>query len=154
MAQDKKRLLASNKKAHFDFEITDTIEAGLVLSGPEAKSAKLGHINLTGSYAIIKNNECWLLNCHISAYPYDSMAGTAEPTRTRKLLLNRHEIIKISTKIGAKGLTLVPVEVYVTSKERVKVLLGLARGKKAPDKREDLKKKDLEREMRGKYKFR
>ncbi|MEK6543899.1 MAG: SsrA-binding protein SmpB [Elusimicrobiota bacterium] len=148
------KLLAENRKARFRFEIIETLEAGLSLSGSEAKSAKTGGMNLGDAYAIVKNRECWLLNCHISPYAYDSMAHMKEPMRSRKLLLKRSEIDRVMGKLKAKGLTLVALDAHISEKGWIKMTLGLAKGKNAPDRKEDIKKRDIERELGGRYKLR
>lgn len=155
MPKDKKKVLSVNRRAYLRFEILEISEAGIELTGSEVKSAKMGNMNLSNAYALIRNSQCLLLNCHIAPYPFDSLGFIQHnPTRDRKLLLHKHEILRLANKISAKGLTLVPVEAYVTAKSRIKISIGLARGKKGPDRKEDIKKKDLERELRGKYKYR
>ncbi|PIY96271.1 MAG: SsrA-binding protein [Candidatus Kerfeldbacteria bacterium CG_4_10_14_0_8_um_filter_42_10] len=140
--------LAKNKRAFFDYEILDKWEAGLVLSGPEVKSAKAGQINLKGSFVSIVDEKPMLINCHIAAYQSakDSQKDY-DPTRTRKLLLNKKEIGSLIGKTGQKGLTLLPLAVY-TKKGLVKVEIGLGRGKRKQDKRETLKKRATDREIR------
>ncbi|MBI4063976.1 MAG: SsrA-binding protein SmpB [Elusimicrobia bacterium] len=149
-----KNILNTNRKAHHRYHILETVEAGIVLTGSEVKSAKTGGLNLSDSYAVLKNGEAWLLNCHIAPYAYDALGmRQAEPTRSRKLLLKKQEIAKMMSKAQAKGWTVIPVEVYVNEKGLVKVLLGLAQGKSGPDRRDDIKRKDLERELGRKYKL-
>lgn len=140
-----------NRKASFDYEILDTIEAGMVLKGTEIKSLRVGKGNLRDSYAIIRNHEVFLLNMHIS--PYENNIFNHEETRTRKLLLHKKEILKLKEQMELQGLTLVPLKVYCKN-NHAKVLLGIARGKKNYDKREALKKKDMEREIRKNWKQR
>lgn len=135
-----------NKKALFDYTIEDTYEAGIVLTGTEIKSIRDGKANLKDSYAIIKNGEVFLLNMHISHYDKGNIFNHEE-TRTRKLLLNKREILKIRDKIEIKGYSLVPVKLYF-SKNRAKILLGVGKGKKVFDKRESIKEKDIEREIK------
>lgn len=139
-----------NRKANFDYEIIDTIEAGMVLKGTEIKSLRNGKANLKDSYAIIKNNEAFLLNMHISPYDYGNIFNHEE-TRTRKLLLHKKEILKLNDKIRLDGFTLVPLKVYLV-KNKAKVLIGIAKGKKTYDKRETIKKRDLDRELKKSYK--
>lgn len=136
----------NNRKAKFDYEIIDTIEAGIVLTGTEIKSIRNGHAQLKDSYAIIRNNECYLLNAHISIYKEGNRFNHDE-TRTRKLLLHKKEILKLHDKITLDGYTLVPLKLYF-NKNRAKILLGIAKGKKNYDKREAIKKRDTEREIR------
>lgn len=135
-----------NKKALFDYTIEDTYEAGIVLTGTEIKSIRDGKANLKDSYAIIKNGEVFLLNMHISHYDKGNIFNHEE-TRTRKLLLNKREILKIRDKIEIKGYTLVPIKLYF-SKNKAKILLGIGKGKKVYDKRESLKAKDINREIK------
>ena len=135
-----------NKKALFDYTIEDTYEAGIVLTGTEIKSIRDGKANLKDSYAIIKNGEVFLLNMHISHYDKGNIFNHEE-TRTRKLLLNKREILKIRDKIEIKGYSLVPIKLYF-SKNRAKILLGVGKGKKVFDKRESIKEKDIEREIK------
>lgn len=136
--------LARNRQALRDYHILETFEAGLVLTGSEVKSAKGGNISLKGTFANIHNGELYLLNAHISPYKHASAKITHEPTRSRKLLLHRHEIKSLIGKMKAKGLTVVPLRVY-TKRGNIKVALGIARGKKTHDKREDIKKRDDDR---------
>ena len=133
----------NNRKAKYDFEIYDTIECGIVLKGTEIKSIREGKVNLKDSYAVIRNNEIFLLNTHISHYEQGSIFNHDE-TRSRKLLLHKKEILKLNDKIKLQGFTLVPLKMYF-KKNKIKVLLGIAKGKKNYDKREAIKKKDTER---------
>jgi SsrA-binding protein len=137
-----------NRKARHEYEIIQTIEAGIVLLGTEVKSLRQGKINLVDSFAQIKNGEVWLVSAHISEYTEGNI-NNHEPTRTRKLLLNKVEIRKLTSKVNEKGLTLVPLRVYFSS-GKVKVELGLAKGKKVYDKREDIKKRDFQRDQQRK----
>ena len=140
----------NNKKARFDYEIIDEIEAGIVLTGTEIKSIRCGNANLKDSYAIIKNNEVFLLGMHISPYKEGNIFNHDE-LRTRKLLLHKKEILKINNKIVLDGYTLVPIKLYFV-KNKAKILLGIARGKKNYDKREAIKKRDIDRELKKQYK--
>jgi len=140
----------TNRKAKYDYEIEDTYEAGIVLKGTEIKSIRNGKAQLKDSYAIVKNNEVYLLNMHISAYAQGNIFNHEE-TRTRKLLLHKKEIFKIRDKVAQEGYTLVPIKVYF-NKNKAKVLLGIARGKKTYDKRETIKKRDIEREIKKQLK--
>ena len=140
----------TNRKAKYDYEIEETYEAGIVLKGTEIKSIRNGKAQLKDSYAIVKNNEVFLLNMHISVYDKGNIFNHDE-TRTRKLLLNKKEILKIRDKIAQEGYTLFPIKIYF-SKNRAKILLGIARGKKTYDKRETIKKRDMEREVRKQLK--
>lgn len=136
----------NNRKAKFDYEIIDTIEAGIVLKGTEIKSIRNGNAQLKDSYAIIKNQEIFLLNMFISEYK-EGNRFNHEETRTRKLLLHKKEILKLKDSITLQGYTLIPLKLYF-KQNHAKILLGIARGKKQYDKRETIKKRDQEREAR------
>lgn len=138
--------LAKNKRAYFDYNILEKYEAGIVLAGCEVKAIKLGHISLQGSYVIIKDNEAFLLNVHITPYQPANIPKDYNPTRTRKLLLKRSEIKTLIGKSRVHGLTILPLLVY-TKRERIKVQIGLARSKKKYEKRELIRKRDIEREI-------
>ncbi len=137
----------NNRKANYDYEIVETIEAGIVLKGTEIKSIRDGKANLKDSYAIVKNNECFLLNMHISHYKEGNIFNHEE-TRTRKLLLHKKEILKLNNKITLDGFTLIPLKLYFKG-NKAKILLGIAKGKKNYDKREAIKKRDIERDLRA-----
>ncbi len=139
-----------NRQAKFNYEILETYEAGIVLTGTEIKSLKNGKANIKDSYAIIKNEEIFLLNMHISHYEEGNIFNHDE-TRTRKLLLHKKEILKLKNKIDLNGYTIIPLKIYFV-KKHAKVLIGLAKGKKNYDKREDIKKRDVEREIRKQFK--
>ena len=143
--QDDVHSVARNKRARHDYHILETWEAGLVLTGPEVKSLRDGRANLGDAYAIVNAGEVYLLNMHIAPYEQASY-NNVEPTRTRKLLLHRREIRKMIGAVERQGLTLVPLELYFKN-GRAKVALALGKGKKEHDKREDLAKKDAEREI-------
>ncbi len=140
----------NNKKAKFNYQIIDTIEAGIVLSGTEIKSIRDGKANLKDSYAIIKNGECFLLNMHISQYENGNLFNHDE-VRTRKLLLHKKEILKLNDKIKLDGFTLIPLKLYLV-KGRAKILLGIGKGKKTYDKRESIKQRDIERNIQKQFK--
>ena len=139
-------IITTNKKAYFDYEILETLEAGIVLSGPEVKSAKGGKINLAGSYVTLDGaGTPWLINAHIAAYPpAQQVQQNYNPTQSRKLLLKKKEIVNLIGKTKIKGLTLIPLKVY-TKKGFVKIEIGLARGKKKWDKREAIKEREWKR---------
>lgn len=141
----------SNKKAYFDYEILETYETGIVLTGTEIKSIREGNVNLKDSYGVIRNNEIYLLNMHISEYKEGNIFNHEEK-RTRKLLLHKKEILKIKDKVALEGITLVPLKLYF-NKNKVKIILGIAKGKKIYDKRESIKKRDTEREIRKQFKY-
>lgn len=140
------KTLATNKKAHFDYEILEKIEAGIILSGIEAKAVKTGKADLSGSFAIIRNNKISLVNCSISPYQPKNINFIYEPDRTKKLLLNKKEIEYLIGKIKQKNLTLIPLRMY-TKHGLVKVELALAKGKKKFDKRETIKKRETKRNV-------
>lgn len=142
----------NNRKAKFNYQIFETYEAGIVLTGTEIKSIRNGKANLKDSYAVIKNGECFLLNMHIAPYEQGNLFNHEE-TRTRKLLLHKKEILKLSDKIKLEGFTLVPVKLYIT-RGKAKILLGVAKGKKTYDKRESIKKRDIERNLAKDFKLR
>ncbi len=151
-AESAEKLVASNKKAYHDYFILDKLEAGISLLGTEVKAIREGRINLKDSYAMIKSGEPFLLNCHISPYSHGNRENH-DPTRTRKLLLHAQEIRRLIGKTQEKGLTLVPLRVYLR-RGRIKVELGLARGKKLYDKRETERRKEADRESRAAIKLR
>ena len=140
-----KKTVARNKKALHEYHIVDTYEAGIVLAGPEVKSIRAGKVSLTEAFARIDGSEAFLYGMHISPYDPASL-WNVDATRTRKLLLNRREIRKLIGATQQEGFTLVPLELYLKD-GYVKVALALGRGKKNFDKREDLKKRDAQREM-------
>ena len=141
-----------NRQASFNYFVEETYEAGIVLTGTEIKSIRSGKCNIKDSYAIIKNNEVYLLNAHISHYREGNIFNHEE-TRTRKLLLNKKEILKLNNKLNIEGYTLIPLKIYFV-RGRAKVLIGVCKGKKNYDKRESIKEKDLQREMNKNSKYR
>jgi len=146
------RIIADNRKALHDYHVLDTWEAGLVLLGTEVKAIREGSINLRDSFARIERGEVWLENVHISPYSHTGYARHDE-RRTRKLLLHHHEIQKLTGRVAEKGLTLVPLRMYL-KKGRVKVALALVKGKQAHDKRETLRRREIDRETRAAVKAR
>ena len=141
-----------NRVANHNYFITDTYECGIVLTGTEIKSIRNGKCNIKDSYAIIRNNEIYLLNTHISTYDKGNIFNHEE-TRTRKLLLHKKEILKLNNKVNLEGYTLIPLKIYFV-KGKAKILLGVCKGKKTYDKKEALKVRDLDREMMKNTKFR
>lgn len=137
--------IARNRRARFDYEIIETWEAGIALTGTEVKSLRNGKAQITDAYGIVKDGEVWLLNLHIAPYEQGNRFNH-EATRTRKLLLHSREIKKMIGAVERQGLTLIALEIYF-KRGRAKVRLGLGRGKKLHDKRADLKEKDDKREM-------
>lgn len=140
------KIISENRKAWHDFEILEKMEAGVVLTGSEVKSIRAGTVNLKDSYVVFKGDEVYLQNAHISVYQASSY-NNHEPERQRKLLLNRSEINKLAVKINEKGLSCVPLKMYF-KESRVKIEIAVCRGKKAHDKRNALKTKDMARETR------
>jgi SsrA-binding protein len=138
--------VAVNRQAFHDYEILERFEAGIVLTGTEIKSAREGRVNLKDAYGVVKSGEVWLLNCHISPYSHGNFSNH-EPLRTRKLLLNRTEIKRLIGRTTEKGLTLVPLRVYLKS-GKLKCELALAKGRKTHDKREVERKKTIDKETR------
>ena len=139
------KLIAKNPNAYRNYDIKNTIETGIVLSGTEIKSIRNGKINLKDAYAIIRNGEVLVYGIHISPYEFGNIYNK-DPLRTRKLLLHKHEINKLVGMVQQQGVSLVPISAYFKG-SRVKIQLGIGKGKKLFDKREDLKKKDDERYM-------
>ncbi len=138
-------IVSENRKARHDYFLEDFYECGLVLKGTEIKSVRAHQVNLRDSYVVIKNDEAFLLNAHISIYKEGNIFNHEE-TRTRKLLLHKREIIKLRQKVEEKGYTLIPTKMYL-SDGKAKLEVALAKGKALYDKREDQKKKDIKREI-------
>jgi len=146
------KLISSNRKAYHEFKIEDTYEAGIALSGTEVKALREGRANLNDAFAKIKNSELFLVNAHISPYSCGNIYNH-EPKRDRKLLMHRFEISRIFGKVKERGYTLVPLKIYFNEKNKVKVEIGLAKGKTTVDKRHDIKAKDEKRinEREGRF---
>lgn len=140
------KVFAENKKAYFDYDIIERFEAGMVLTGQEVKSIKSGRINLAGSYAVLKNEEAFLLNSYVPPYQPKNAPSNYDPARLRKLLLNKSEIKYLIGKSQEKRLTLLPLRVYA-KKGKIKLEFGLARGRKKEGKKELLRKRDVKREI-------
>ena len=146
MAADRgKKIIASNRRARHDYTIEDTVEAGLVLTGTEVKSLRAGRATLAEGFGQITDGEVWLHGVHIPQYTQGTWTNH-DPRRTRKLLLHRREIDKLASSVSERGLTLIPLSLYF-SDGKVKIELGLARGKRSYDKRQDLAKRDAAREV-------
>lgn len=142
---EKRRPIATNRRARFEYEVLERVEAGMVLLGPEVKSLRAGKASLADAYAVVRRGEVYLLNLHIS--PYDAASRENPiPRRERKLLLHRAEIQRLAGKVQERGLTLVPLSLYFKD-GRAKVELGLCRGKRRHDKRETIRKRESEREL-------
>jgi SsrA-binding protein len=147
------KIVASNKKAYFNYEIIESLEAGIALLGSEVKSMREGRVSLKDSYAEIRNGEVYLLHMNISPYEQANIFNH-EPLREKKLLLHRQEIKRLIGKIREKGYTLIPTKVLFNEKGRVKVEVSLAKGKRTYEKKRAIKERDLEREVRAELKKR
>jgi SsrA-binding protein len=149
MAQKKKdpnnKIAAENRKARFSYEVTDTLEAGMVLTGTEVKSLREGKANIAESYASVEGGELWLINSHLPEYLQGNRFNH-EPRRRRKLLVSTKERAKLAQAVEREGMTMVPLKIYFNDRGRAKLLLGVARGKQLHDKRETAKKRDWNRE--------
>lgn len=139
-------VLAVNKRAHFDYEILERFEAGIVLTGQEVKSIRTGHISLAGAFVTLKGAEAWLTNAHVSPYKMAGNISDYDPTRPRKLLLRKTELASLIGKIKQKGLTLIPLRVY-TKGNKIKLEFGIGRGKKKYEKRELIKKREVNKKI-------
>ena len=147
MSQTPKKIISSNKKAYFDYTIFEKYTSGIVLTGTEIKSARQGSINLKDSFIKIIDYEAWLYNCHISPYGFGNIYNH-EPLRKRKLLLHKKEILKILNKQKQENYTIIPLEAFL-SKGYLKLEIALCKGKKLYDKRETIKKKDIQRNLKN-----
>ena len=143
---DKKKVVAENRRARYDYAIETTYEAGIALTGTEVKSLRFGEGSIAESYAEVTDEEVWLINANIPEFSHGNRFNH-EPKRPRKLLLHGREISKLHGAVARQGMTLVPLSVYINGRGRAKVELALARGRKAPDKREYQKEKDWKREQ-------
>lgn len=138
-------MITVNRKARFDYHVEQTFEAGLVLAGWEVKSLREGHAQLKESYVTIKHGEAWLLGAHITPFKHASTHVNCDPVRTRKLLLSRHELDKLQASTSREGYTIVPLDLHFT-RGRIKLAIGLAKGKKVHDKRASIKERDWNRQ--------
>ncbi len=145
------KIVAQNKKAFHDYEIIDRLEAGIVLTGDEVKSARAGQVNLTGCFAHVRNGELFLLNCHISPYSH-AYFKKEDTTKTRKLLVRKKELTRLVGDISRKGVTLVPLKMYFNEKGFLKIDLGIAKHKKAHKQKEEIRERDIQRETRRELK--
>ena len=143
--QSGRQIDARNRRARHDYEVLDTVEAGIALVGPEVKSLRNGKANLADGYAFVRRGEVYLANVHIGPYA-QAWRENAEPRRERKLLLHRGEITRLAAKVAERGLTLIPLELYFKN-GRAKVQIALARGKRRYDKRESIKRREQDREV-------
>ena len=146
---DGKKIIAENRKAHYDYFIEDTYECGIALEGTEVKSFKNGNVSFPDSFAEIINNEVWVKNLHISEYAFSSIFNH-NPDRPKKLLLHKEEIKRLKRKVEEKGYTLIPIQFYLKN-GRVKASLGVCKGKKQYDKRASIKSRDLDREIQREF---
>ena len=140
------KVIAQNKKAYHDYDILEKIEAGIVLTGDEVKSLRAGQVSLIGSFAAIRNGELTLVNCRIAPYEKAYQKNEEMAARTRVLLLHKRQILRLLGEIAQKGVTVVPLLIYFTGKSLVKLELGVAKHKKAPDRKKELKERDIKRE--------
>ena len=143
---DGTKLIAQNRKARYDYLVEETLEAGLMLAGTEVKSCRNGKVSLTDSYAVVRDGEAWLLQCHISPYSHGNRANH-DPVRPRKLLLHKEEVERLGAKVAQEGRTLVPTRLYFKH-GLAKAEIAVARGKKSHDKRQATAQRDAERSMR------
>lgn len=148
------KIVVQNKKALFDYEILDRLEAGIVLSGDEVKSLRAGKVSLTGAFATIHQGELYLINCNITPYAQAYAKKEEEATRRRKLLLHRKELTRLVGDISKKGVTIVPLKIYFNARNIAKVELGIAKHKKAANKKQLIKERDIERETKREIKGR
>jgi len=144
-ADPNNKIAAENRKARFNYEVLDTVEAGLMLTGTEVKSLREGHANIQESYASVEGGEVWLINSYLPEYLQGNRFNH-EPRRRRKLLLNKREMARLAQSIDREGMTLVPLKIYFNDRGRAKLLLAVARGKKLHDKRQTEKERDWSRE--------
>jgi SsrA-binding protein len=141
------KVLSENRKAYFNYTILEKFEAGIVLVGQEVKSIRAGRLNLAGSYVVLRNGNAYLIGCQIPPYQPLNIQGEYNPERSRRLLLNKSEIQYLIGKSNQKGLTLVPLKMY-TKAGRIKLEIGVAKGKKTADKRETIRKRETERDLK------
>lgn len=146
------KIITQNKKAFFDYEIMDRLEAGIVLTGDEVKSIKAGHISLTGSFAHIKDGELFLINCNITPYAKAYEKKDDAALRTRKLLVHSKELTRLVGDISRKGITVLPLKIYLNERSLIKVELGIGKHKKAVNKKELIKERDIKRETQREIK--
>lgn len=151
------KIIAQNKKAYFDYEILETIEAGVVLTGDEVKALRAGQVRLTGSYATIHDAELFLINCHITPYEKAYRQREDMATRSRKLLIHRRELNRLIGDISQKGVTIIPLKMYFNDRSKIKVELGIGKHKKAIGKKTAIKERDIkrqtQRELKDVYKY-
>ena len=141
-----------NRRARHEYHILETFETGMILSGPEVKSIRAGLANLAEAHVIIRNERVLLIGCHISPYKPAAMNNPSDPSRSKQLLLHKKEVERLLGKLKEKGLTLVPLKLYFNDRNFAKLEIGLARGKKMHDKRQDMKERDIRRDLQRQYK--
>jgi SsrA-binding protein len=149
--KDEHKVVAANRRAGARYEIVDTLEAGIVLTGAEVKSIRAANVNLSEGFVRIENEQAFLWNVHIAPYSMGSRHIELDPTRRRKLLLNRREILKWMGKTTIKGLTIVPLEIYFNQRGIAKVKIALGKSKTGPDRRDEIKRRTLGREMQREF---
>lgn len=142
------KIITQNKKAFFDYDISDKLEAGVVLTGDEVKSLREGHVSLVGSFATVHGGELFLINCNITTYERAYLKSEDTATRSRKLLLHRRELDRLIGDISKKGITLIPLKIYFNSKSMIKVEIGIGKHKKAIGKKQAIKERDIDRQAR------
>ena len=140
------KIIAQNKKAFHDYDISERIEAGIVLTGDEVKSLRAGQVSLVGAFAVIRQGELMLINCRMSPYEKAYQKNEEAATRSRKLLLHKRQILKLLGEIAQKNITVIPLSIYFAKNSRIKVELGVGKHKKAPSKKQELKARDIDRE--------
>ena len=140
------KIIAKNKKAHFDYQVIETMEVGIVLRGDEVKSLRAGNVSMIGSFAIIHGGELFMINCKIALYEKAYVKDEEITSRSRKLLIHRRQLTKLVGEISCKGITLVPLMIYFNEKSKIKIELGLCKHKKASDKKQIIKERDIKRE--------
>jgi SsrA-binding protein len=142
------KIIAQNKKAYHDYAVLETLEAGIVLKGDEVKALRAGQVSLIGSFAVFRQGELFLINCTISLYEKAYTKEKELTTRSRKLLLKKRELMRLLGDVSRKGITIVPLKIYFNERNMVKIELGLCKSKKAADKKQVLKERDIDRQAR------
>ncbi|KKR97249.1 MAG: SsrA-binding protein [candidate division TM6 bacterium GW2011_GWE2_41_16] len=140
------KIITKNKKAFFDYSILSRLEAGIVLTGDETKAVRANNVNLTGTFATFHGQELFLMNCHIGTYSHAFIKNDEQTRRSRKLLLHKKELIRLIGDVSRKGITIVPLALYINEKGKIKVELGIAKHKKAHERKEELRERDITRE--------
>lgn len=146
--KEARKVVATNRRASTKYEIVETLEAGLALTGPEVKSLRAGGASLQDGFARVDGEQAYLWNVHIAPYAMGSLHVNQDPVRTRKLLLHRKEILRWMGRTMIKGLTIIPLEIYFNKRGKAKVTLALAKGKRGPDRRDEIKRRTIDKELR------